>query len=133
MYYPCASVLQRNPTMCADHQILPLWMTILGLTSRLSHLTLCKCCGQPGSAQDQFDCHPTAILFPAMAPISLLSLLGTAAAMKCPGSSSWIHASAEVQAMAEASCADVSEEDQGASERRVEGPAQRRHLHPAGR
>jgi len=45
-----------------------------------------------------------------MAPISLLSLLGTAAAMKCPGSSSWIHASAEVQAMAEASCADVSEE-----------------------
>ena len=46
-----------------------------------------------------------------MAPRVVLALLATAAgAMKCPGSGSWIHAWAEVEAVAGASCADVMEE-----------------------
>ena len=54
-----------------------------------------------------------------MAPRVVLALLATAAgAMKCPGSGSWIHAWAEVEAMADASCADVIEEIKA----RVEGP-----------
>ncbi|CAJ1393614.1 unnamed protein product [Effrenium voratum] len=45
-----------------------------------------------------------------MAPTLSLLLLGTAAAMKCPGSKSWIHASTKVQAVADASCDDVMSE-----------------------
>eukprot|EP00439_Symbiodinium_sp_Y106_P027631 s72_g3.t1 len=56
---------------------------------------------------------------PIMAPRALLALLATAAgAMKCPGSGSWIHASAEVEAIVDASCADVMEEMKA----RVQGP-----------
>ena len=54
-----------------------------------------------------------------MAPRAVLALLATAAgAMKCPGSGSWIHASAEVEATVDASCADVMEEMKA----RVQGP-----------
>lgn len=46
-----------------------------------------------------------------MAPrMALLAFLGTAGAMKCPGSSSWVHASAKVEVLASATCQDVMEE-----------------------
>jgi len=46
-----------------------------------------------------------------MAPrMALLAFLGTAGAMKCPGSSSWVHASAKVEVLAQATCQDVMEE-----------------------
>lgn len=47
----------------------------------------------------------------SMAPrMALLAFLGTAGAMKCPGSSSWVHASAKVEVLASATCQDVMEE-----------------------
>ena len=48
----------------------------------------------------------------AMAPRFAWLALGltTSGAMKCPGSASWVHASAQVEAIADTSCKEVMEE-----------------------